>query len=120
MKIEITNEQLLETIKPITRASVEDYANTIKAAVYAYAALVAYLYATGLYLRDVAKAPGQYLKAYGEVALRPQLKLVAAPVKPTPVKPVPVKPTPVKRTRSRKRSAVGAKNTTPAATQVVA
>ena len=116
MKLELTNEQVLEAIKPITRASTNDYANTIKAGVYAYAAIVAYLYAAGLYLRDFAKAPRRYLKAYGEMAQRQQLvavpDAVAAPVKPAPVKPTPVTPAPVK--RSRKRSAKNASNTTPA------
>ena len=118
MKLELTNEQMLEAIKPVTRASIEDYANTIKSVVYTYAAFVAYLYAAGLYIRDFAKTPRRFLKAYGEVAQRQQLVAVpepvavAAPMKPAPVKPTPVTPTPVK--RSRKRSAKNAANTTPA------
>ncbi len=108
MKIEITNEQLLEAIKPITRATTKDYANTIKAGVYAYAAVVAYIYAIGLHLRDIAKAPKIYLTTYSQVAKRQQLEAVAAPAKP------PVKP-PVK-TVSRKRSARNVKRTTPAVT----
>ena len=118
MKIEVTNEQVLDAIKPITRASTDDYANTIKSIVYTYAAFVAYLYAAGLYIRDFAKTPGRYLKAYGQVAQRQQLEAmpdpvaVAAPIKPAPVKPAPTKPAPVK--RSRKRSAKNASNTSPA------
>jgi len=121
MKLELTNEQVLDAIKPITRASTDDYANTIKSIVYTYAAFVAYLYAAGLYLRDFAKAPRQYLKAYGEVAQRQQLVAVpdpvavAAPIKPAPVKPTPETPAPVKQLRSRKRSAKNASRTTPEA-----
>lgn len=118
MKIEITNEQLLETIKPVTKASVDDYTKAIKSCVYAAATAYAFVFAAGLYLRDFVKAPRKYLQAFGEVAKRQQLEAVAAPVKPIPVKPAPANPAPVKQLRSRKRSSRNASKTTPAVSVV--
>lgn len=105
MKIEITNEQLLETIKPVTRASTDDYTRAIKSCVYAAASAYAFVFAAGLYLREVLKAPRKYLQAFGEVAQRQQLEPAPVVIEPLP-KPI--------AKRSRRRSAKNANNTTPA------
>ena len=120
MNITITQEDVLATIKPVTKATTEDWGNAIRSLVTTIATIYAFLYASGQYIKYVYKNP---LKAYAQVnsglASQEQLEPIdeALPLPLTVVPEVEVTPTPTKRaprTRSRKRTAKGAANTTPA------
>ena len=115
MKVELTRQEILDSIKPLTSASTDDYAKTIKSMVYAFAKAVAFVYTLGMHLRGYIRQPRQL---YLELA-----KLVETPAE------VPSRgeerssnneqqaaavTKTVKRTRTRKRSAKNANNTTPA------
>lgn len=111
MQISITQQDVLETIKPVTKASCEDWGKAIRAVVTVVATLVAFLYTSITYVKYLYQNPLKALAA-GNRALagREQLTPVAEPL-PTPTKAAPAKT--ARTTRSRKRSAKGASNTTP-------
>ena len=119
MQLTITQQDVLETIKPVTKASCEDWGKAIRAVVTVVATLYAFLYTSITYVKYLYQNPLEALAA-GNRALagREQLTPVAEAL-PLPLTIVPevevtetTKPKP--RTRTRKRSSKGAANTTPA------
>ena len=124
MKIEITREEVLEAAKPVTKATTEEWGNAIKGIVYTVANAMAFMYALGLHLRDYLRYPRRLYEELARIVEgTPEPQLVPVPV---PVvsrgeerslnneaQAVAVTKS-VKRTRSRKRSAKNAHNTSPA------
>ncbi len=120
MQITISQQDVLDTIKPVTKATTEDWGKAIRSVVTVFATLYAFLYASIQYVKYLYRHPIQALAAGNrELARREQLEpdAKALPLPLTVVPDVEVTPTPTKRTsrsRSRKRTAKGAANTTPA------
>ena len=108
MQIEITQESILESVKPFTRATTKDWGNVFKRTAQLLAIAYAFAYAAGTYVGYVFRNPGKALTAYAQTP-RP------LPVEEVVVEKPVVKPRPA---RSRKRSAKGAARTTPAAISV--
>ena len=109
MQIEITQESILESVKPFTRATTADWGNVFKRTAQLLAIAYAFAYAAGTYIGYVFRNPGKALAAYAQTP-RP------LPVEEVVIeKPAPAKP---RVSRSRKRSAKGAARTTPAAVSV--
>ena len=104
MKIELTQTDVLNAVKPVTTATTDQWADLLKSIVYTVAKALAFAYALGSYGSWLVKNPGRAYKAIDQVVSRPS-------VEPAP-EPVAVKP--VRTRRSRKRSAKNANNTTPA------
>jgi len=112
MQITITQQDLLETIKPVTKASCKDWGKAIRAVVTVVATLYAFIYTTITYAQYLYQNPLKALAAGNRaLARREQLTPVAEPI-PTSTKVKPAKR--ARTTRSRKRSAKEASNTSPA------
>ena len=131
MQITITDQQLLAPVKSVTRASVDDWSNTIKSIVKAMAPVIALLWTLVYTIKNLVLQP----KATSAQLIRDAVNGVAAldrpissrddaglPVSSSVEKAVPVSvdktETPkraAKPRRSRRRSAKGAANTTPEA-----
>ena len=129
MQITITDQQLLAPVKSVTRASVEDWSNTIKSIAKAMAPVIALLWTLVYTIKNLVLQP----KSTSAQLIRDAVNGVAALDSPSSTrndtgvlpdnsveKAVPVSvaktetPKPAaKPRRSRRRSAKGAANTTP-------
>ena len=89
MTITINTTELNNTVKAITTASVDDYADTIHGVANAIGIAVAFILATASTVRAAYRAPLSTLDAWTQ----PAPQAVAAPVKERPTKSVP-KPRP--------------------------
>lgn len=116
MQIEITQESILESVKPFTRATTTDWGNVFKRTAQLLAIAYAFVYAAGTYLGYVFHNPAKALASYmqtnqplpvEELVVEPEPPVVKAEANRLPV-------TKTRATRSRKRSAKGAARTTPA------
>ena len=123
MKIEITGEQVLEAIKPVTRADVDTYTQLIKSSVYGIARVLVFMYTLGSYIGFLVNRPRLIFVLLNKLTQTPQQKPVSleraleiVAERETPASKV--KPLPATRsrrgTRSRKRTAKNASHTTPA------
>ena len=120
MKIELTAAQVLDAVKPITRASVDDYAEAIRLVVTTWAKAFAYVYALGTHINELSRHPYRLLPSAEKpvvavvdepVSLPQALEIVnereavQAPSRPKPSRPAPTKPNPpVKRTTRTRKS----------------